>query len=75
MQIEDVRYEDIRGTSSSKVGVNFDCSQVVPCQGIVMKNINMTLNDGGEVTSKCYNVIGSAFGVQLPPSCLLPLVA
>lgn len=74
MQIQDVRYEDIRAPSS-KVAVNFDCSQVTPCQGIVLQDINMTLNNGGTVISRCYNVRGSAFGLQLPPSCLLPLIS
>ncbi|XP_038904214.1 exopolygalacturonase-like [Benincasa hispida] len=70
VQIKDVRYEGIRGTSNTQVAVNFECSQIFPCQGIVLQDINLPFNGGGKSTSICHNVRGSAFGQQLPPSCL-----
>ncbi|KAL0550155.1 hypothetical protein IC582_014657 [Cucumis melo] len=70
VQIEDVRYEGIRGSSNTQVAVDFECSQVLPCQGIVLQDINLTFNGGGQSTSICHNVKGSTFGQQLPPSCL-----
>lgn len=72
VQIEDVRYEDIRGTSKSKEAVIFNCSIISPCRSIMLQDINITLNDGGPPTSTCHNVMGSAFGLQSPSSCLLP---
>ena len=70
VQIKDVRYEGIRGSSNTQVAVDFECSEVVPCQGIVLQDINLPFNGGGRTTSNCHNVRGSAFGHQLPPSCL-----
>ncbi|KAG6577493.1 Exopolygalacturonase, partial [Cucurbita argyrosperma subsp. sororia] len=70
VQIRDVRYEGIKGSSTSQVAVNFECSQVLPCQGIVLQDINLSLKGDGEPTSICDNVKGSAFGKQIPSSCL-----
>ncbi|XP_023007598.1 exopolygalacturonase-like [Cucurbita maxima] len=70
VQIRDVRYEGIRGTSATQAAVNFECSQVFPCEGIVLQDINLSFNGGGQPTSICHNVKGSAFGKQLPSSCL-----
>lgn len=70
VQIKDVRYEGIRGNSNTQVAVDFECSQVFPCQGIVLQEIHLPFNGGGQPTSICHNVKGSAFGQQLPPSCL-----
>ncbi|XP_016900599.1 exopolygalacturonase-like [Cucumis melo] len=70
VQIKDVRYEGIRGSSNTQVAVDFECSQVFPCQGIVLQDINLPFNGGGRTTANCHNVRGSAFGHQLPPSCL-----
>ncbi|XP_038904215.1 exopolygalacturonase-like [Benincasa hispida] len=70
VQIKDVRYEGIRGTSITQVAVNFECNQVFPCQDIMLQDINLPFNGGGQPTSICHNVKGSAFGQQLPPSCL-----
>ncbi|XP_038904219.1 exopolygalacturonase-like [Benincasa hispida] len=69
VQIKDVKYEDIRGSSSIQAAVTFNCSQVAPCQGIVLQNINLTFNGTGSSTSICQNVRGSSFGPQLPPCC------
>ncbi|XP_038904218.1 exopolygalacturonase-like [Benincasa hispida] len=70
VHIKDVRYEGIRGTSNTQVAVNFECSQVFPCEGIGLQDINLPFNGGGNSTSRCHNVRGSTFGQQLPPSCL-----
>ncbi|XP_023552934.1 exopolygalacturonase-like [Cucurbita pepo subsp. pepo] len=70
IQIKDVKYENIRGTSAKQLAVTLNCSQVVPCQGIALNNINLVFNGSGSSTSVCQNIQGSASGPQLPPSCL-----
>ncbi|KAL5976943.1 hypothetical protein ACLOJK_021280 [Asimina triloba] len=62
VKISDVVYRNIGGTSASKVAVEFDCSKSIPCQGIVLKDINL-VGAGGEATeSSCKNVHGTAQG-------------
>ncbi|KAK8937899.1 hypothetical protein KSP40_PGU014682 [Platanthera guangdongensis] len=55
VSISGVTYENIRGTSASKVAVNFSCSRALPCQKIKMENIKL-VGEGGESTeSLCRN--------------------
>ncbi|XP_023552930.1 exopolygalacturonase-like [Cucurbita pepo subsp. pepo] len=70
VKIRDVRYENIRGTSATQVAVNFECSHVLPCEDIVLGNINLPFKGAGQPTSICNNVKGHAFGKQFPNSCL-----
>ncbi|KAG6577490.1 Exopolygalacturonase, partial [Cucurbita argyrosperma subsp. sororia] len=70
VQIRDVRYEGIRGSSTSQVAVSFECSQVCSCESIVLQDINLSYKGDGQPTSICHNVQGSASGKQFPSSCL-----
>ncbi|XP_022932251.1 exopolygalacturonase-like [Cucurbita moschata] len=70
IQIKDVKFENIWGTSSEQLAVTLKCSQVFPCQGIVLNNINLAFNGSGSSTSICQNVEGSASRPLRPPSCL-----
>lgn len=56
VQIRNVLYQNIKGTSASDVGVQFDCSKNFPCQGIVLQNINLQLEGGGKAKASCNNV-------------------
>ena len=71
VQIRDVKYGNIRGTSSSKIAVAFDCSKGKPCEKIELNNINLTYHGAeGVVASSCSNVKGIANGQQQPGSCI-----
>ncbi|CAN4123736.1 unnamed protein product [Withania somnifera] len=71
VQIKDVTYKKIRGTSSSLAAVKFDCSASFPCQGIILKDINLVYHGpGGPAISSCSHAKGKATGTELPPSCL-----
>ncbi|KAK4575935.1 hypothetical protein RGQ29_026767 [Quercus rubra] len=71
VQIRDVKYGNIRGTSSSKIAVAFDCSKGKPCEKIELNNINLTYYGAeGAVASSCSNVKGIANGQQQPGSCI-----
>uniref|UniRef100_A0A0E0CXA0 Polygalacturonase n=1 Tax=Oryza meridionalis TaxID=40149 RepID=A0A0E0CXA0_9ORYZ len=43
--INNIRYRNIRGTSSSKVAINFACSNSVHCDGIVMQDVFLVGED------------------------------
>ena len=71
VQIQDVKYRNIRGTSSSKVAVAFECSKRKPCENIELNNINLTYRGAeGVVASSCSNNKGTANGQQQPGSCI-----
>nr|POE86068.1 exopolygalacturonase [Quercus suber] len=70
VQIQDVKYINIRGTSSSKLAVTFDCSKSKPCENIELNDINLTYKSVGHAASSCSNAKGTTIGQQQPRSCL-----
>ncbi|EXB81077.1 hypothetical protein L484_014009 [Morus notabilis] len=71
IQIRDVKFMNIWGTSSSKVAVNLDCSKGKPCQQIVLKDIYLAYKGkDGPAISQCSNVNGVSYGKLQPPSCI-----
>eukprot|EP00253_Pinus_taeda_P020157 PITA_20157 len=70
VQIQDVTYRNIQGTSSTDVAVNFSCSKTVACTGITLTNVEITSTTANKVKSVCANALGMALGTILPPSCL-----
>ncbi|KAJ0963673.1 hypothetical protein J5N97_028795 [Dioscorea zingiberensis] len=68
VKIRGVAYNDIQGSSASKVAVNFDCSPSNPCRGIVLEDIKLTYRNK-HAESYCKNVDGTAYGPLVPPSC------
>ncbi|PRQ28379.1 putative glycosidase [Rosa chinensis] len=72
VQISDVTFRNIWGTSSSQEAVTLKCSKSKPCKNIVMENIKLPHTDskGAATTSICNNVIGNSYGSHIPPSCI-----
>ncbi|KAK2634448.1 hypothetical protein Ddye_029240 [Dipteronia dyeriana] len=69
VQVKNVVYQNIKGTSASKVAVKFDCSKNYPCQGIILQNINLEAEASGEsVEASCNNVREIQIGA-VTPSC------
>ncbi|VVB06048.1 unnamed protein product [Arabis nemorensis] len=53
VQVSNVVYRNITGTSATDVAIKFDCSKKYPCQGIVLANVNIK---GGTASCKNANV-------------------
>ncbi|KAJ4841807.1 hypothetical protein Tsubulata_049762, partial [Turnera subulata] len=69
VQISDVLYRGIRGTSATPVAIKFDCSSKNPCKGIRMEDVNLTyLNQAAQ--SSCSNANGNVVGQVQPNNCL-----
>nr|ACV85697.1 ripening-induced polygalacturonase 4 [Carica papaya] len=45
IKISEITYENIHGTSATKVGIMLDCSSEQPCSGIRMEDVNLTYED------------------------------
>lgn len=70
VQIQDVTYRNIQGTSSRDVAMNFSCSHTVSCTGITLTDVEITSTTADGAKSVCVNALGTALGTILPPSCL-----
>ncbi|KAJ4830248.1 hypothetical protein Tsubulata_021211, partial [Turnera subulata] len=69
VQISDVLYQGIIGTSATPIAIKFDCSSKNPCKGIRMEDVNLTyLNQAAQ--SSCSNANGNVVGQVQPNNCL-----
>ncbi|GMI78705.1 hypothetical protein like AT3G15720 [Hibiscus trionum] len=71
IQVSDVTYSDIRGTSASEQAIDLDCNNVVGCSNIAMSNIDITSSGGGpNIRGICNNAHGTAIDVLPKVPCL-----
>nr|GEX57076.1 exopolygalacturonase-like [Tanacetum cinerariifolium] len=71
VQIRNVTFSEVHGTSSSRFAVKLQCSKNVPCEDIKLININLAYHGpDGPIASSCVNVEGKSYGVQRPSGCL-----
>ncbi|WOL04977.1 polygalacturonase-like [Canna indica] len=66
VEVSGVVYKNIKGTSASKVAIDFECSKSVPCHDILLQDINLVGVDGGSVESSCQNVHWGKTGTVVP---------
>ncbi|KAK7837104.1 exopolygalacturonase [Quercus suber] len=64
-------FKKIRGTSSTKKVVNLICTKSVPCQQVVLSDIDLAYKGGGGSTTSTFtNVQHAILGKQNPPACI-----
>ncbi|KAK3001461.1 hypothetical protein RJ639_020561 [Escallonia herrerae] len=70
VQVSQVIYKHLFGTSTTGVAISLNCSRSVPCSEISMQSIKLTsARAGRQVTAKCSNAHGTESGV-VPGPCL-----
>ncbi|TYI13113.1 hypothetical protein ES332_A08G036100v1 [Gossypium tomentosum] len=70
VQVSNVIYENIRGTSASNVALKFNCSRRFPCQEIFLQNVAITSSQEDKehtAEASCTNIILSYRGNVFPP--------
>ncbi|CAN6346003.1 unnamed protein product [Urochloa humidicola] len=70
VQVQQIEYVDITGTSASENAITFSCSDATPCKHLSLSNVNLTRVDGRNASSYCYNAFGRSSGTVIPESCL-----
>ncbi|KAK4415520.1 putative polygalacturonase [Sesamum alatum] len=71
VEISNVIYKEIYGTSTTGIAINLNCSKSVPCRGISMESVLLTSAKAGRhVTANCRNAYGQEIDV-IPYPCLL----
>eukprot|EP00253_Pinus_taeda_P028839 PITA_28839 len=71
VQVSNVTYTDITGTSATKEAIKLACSTTVPCTKVAMEGINLHLSNGDTATAFSANVHGSSDGQVIPPVTFL----
>ncbi|CAL5086169.1 unnamed protein product [Urochloa decumbens] len=71
VEITNVEFSNIRGTSVNRDAIRLHCSEAFPCRGVVLKDIDLKTKGGGEknaATSTCENaVLGETSNVSPAP--------
>ncbi|CAO2044430.1 unnamed protein product [Urochloa humidicola] len=73
VQVSNVAYRNISGTSRRAEAIKFACSDAVPCTGIVLRDIDLRRSDGDgdEVETVCNCAVGLDYGCVRPAAdCL-----
>ncbi|KAK7258793.1 hypothetical protein RIF29_24380 [Crotalaria pallida] len=76
IEITGVTYNEVHGTSNTKVAINLGCSQSKGCNEMLMDTVNLTASDTLGTTktiSTCENAKGKAKSVSPEVSCLIIL--
>ncbi|KAF9602001.1 hypothetical protein IFM89_024547 [Coptis chinensis] len=67
VKLQDITFRNIRGTSKNPEAVTLDCSSAVPCQNVILEEINLQHSAGPKCI--CKNVKAKFVGKQLPAPC------
>jgi polygalacturonase len=71
VEISNVEFSNIRGTSVNSDAIRLHCSEAFPCRGVVLRDIDLKTRGGGEkdaATSTCENaVLGETSNVSPAP--------
>ncbi|XP_006659306.1 exopolygalacturonase-like [Oryza brachyantha] len=65
--IKDVQFKNVKGTATTPVAVLLKCG--VPCQGVVLQDVDLRYKGKGVTSSKCENIKAKYGGYQNPKPC------
>lgn len=66
VELSNVMYQNIKGTSASEVAIKLECSKAVPCKGIHLQDVKITGENIKDTIAKCDNVKYSNSGMFFP---------
>ncbi|GAU51490.1 hypothetical protein TSUD_94340 [Trifolium subterraneum] len=70
VEVSDVTYLNIRGTSLDKNAIELNCDTIVGCTNIILDNVNITRVDGGEAQTICTKAKGKCSSCYPDVPCL-----
>ncbi|XP_047314694.1 probable polygalacturonase At1g80170 [Impatiens glandulifera] len=69
VQVKDVSFYTIRGTSATKDAMLFSCSDLFPCKNLYLEDIQLVRYNGGLITSSCWQAEVLSSSLVYPPAC------
>ncbi|KAI5072137.1 hypothetical protein GOP47_0012243 [Adiantum capillus-veneris] len=74
VQVSQVYYKNIKGTSATKQAIQLECSELAPCKNLLFENVDLVREAGkGNSTTECENAHGFVMGRVFPPVDCMPL--
>ncbi|KAM3234651.1 putative protein DDB [Capsicum annuum] len=68
VQVKNVIYQNIKGTSATNEAINFKCSKNFPCQGILLENVKL-LGENGETPGAIWENTDNLTCNNVSPEC------
>ncbi|AQK52027.1 Pectin lyase-like superfamily protein [Zea mays] len=65
--LKDIHFRNIKGTATTPVAVLLRCG--VPCQGLVLQDVDLRYKGQGATSAKCENAKAKYVGYQFPKPC------
>eukprot|EP00850_Spirogloea_muscicola_P015311 SM000116S24232 [mRNA] locus=s116:253704:256426:+ [translate_table: standard] len=75
VQVSNIVFRDIVGTTSTGTAVSILCSDTNPCVNVSIIDVDITLDTTSHytsVTSKCWQAYGDSSSSNSPPGCIMP---
>ncbi|KAL6638096.1 hypothetical protein ACP70R_025668 [Stipagrostis hirtigluma subsp. patula] len=70
VEVSNVVFKNIRGTTVTRDAIKLNCSKNVPCRGIALQDINIKMEGNkGAIESTCQNAKWRKSGTVLPQPC------
>ncbi|XP_019150586.1 PREDICTED: exopolygalacturonase-like [Ipomoea nil] len=69
VEVSNIRYLNIYGSSQDELSANFNCSGKVPCKDIEITRLNIVYNGHQPTKAACYNFNGKFRKCQCPNHC------
>ncbi|XP_024984283.1 probable polygalacturonase At3g15720 [Cynara cardunculus var. scolymus] len=71
VNVSNISYKFFQGTSSSRIAINFNCSDKIPCSGISLDRINIVSSTNRDKTAAyCNNAYGTISSTKPSVTCL-----
>ncbi|TVU06619.1 hypothetical protein EJB05_49843, partial [Eragrostis curvula] len=67
VSINDIQFKNVKGTTTTAVAVQLKCG--VPCQGLVLQDVDLRYKGSGTTSAKCENAKAKYVGYQFPKPC------
>jgi galacturan 1,4-alpha-galacturonidase len=71
VELSNIQFKNIRGTTTTKEAIKLDCSETIPCHDLVLQDVKLTFSghDKGSVTSTCNNAKLKKLDNVVPKTC------
>jgi galacturan 1,4-alpha-galacturonidase len=70
VELSNIQFKNIRGTSGTKEAIKLDCSDTIPCHDLVIQDVKLTFSGKGKgATSTCKNAKLKKSDNVIPKTC------
>lgn len=69
VKLQNIHFQNVKGTTTTPLAVDLRCSKLYPCQGITVRDIDLKVGLAPTI-SRCVNTKPLFGGLLMPPACI-----